>query len=432
MKIESIVNKCFEPVYSTNKRYIDIAGGRGRGGSHFVTQYFLERITMPYYFRGYFIRKTKADIKESLFRDFKDRVAEHPLLTEDDFIFNESNYSVVCKLTGNSIHSKGATANKGRTANMKSIAGATHLAIEEFDELEEDYFDQLDLSLRKEGVQIQIFRIYNQPPVHHWMYRDFNLTEKAVTYPNGKEVKMYLPEPKSESNILYIHTTYHDNVANLNPSTITKFESFKATRPEYYYNQIAGLIGTGSKGQIYSDWKTCTDEEFDHVDDTPVYGLDFGYGNHATALVAVKKVGDTRYYKEILFEKQSMDNIELKRRFNALGLNEDSIIIADGGNGGNIRVAELRREDEIDGKTLLFNVYLANKGPGSVWIGIDKIKNLEQVYVTESSHNMLYEYRNYKWLLNAKKEPTEQPNKDEDVDNTLDAIRYVELTPIYN
>ena len=69
-------NELFEPVFSTKARYIDIWGGRGRGGSHFATDYFLFLTTQPNYFRGYFMREVQGDIRGSLFRDFLDRIED--------------------------------------------------------------------------------------------------------------------------------------------------------------------------------------------------------------------------------------------------------------------------------------------------------------------------------------------------------------------
>lgn len=421
------VNKVFKPVYTTDCRYIDIHGGRGRGGSHFVTELFLQKITMPYYFRGYFIRKVKADIKQSLYQDFKDRLSEHATLTENDFIFNESEYSITCKFTGNTIKSRGTTSNKDRKANLKSIAGATDVAIEEADEIAESDFDQLDISLRTTKAPIRIYRVYNQPPKSHWIYRDYNLIEYEIII-NGKVQTWYKPEPKSDSGICSIFSTYKDNLRNLNQTTIKRLEEFEYKNPEYYWNQVMGFISSGLKGQIYSGWKQCTNEEFNSIDETIIYGLDFGYSDHANALVGVKKHYDKRYCKQFLFES-GLDNFELARRFTALGITENDIIIADPGGGGDLRIAELRNGIPVDGKTYYFTVLAATKNPGSVLYGINKIKGLD-VYVTEESTDMWNEYYNYKWLLNANKEPTDQPNKSEDVDNTLDAFRYVEITQI--
>ena len=86
-------NEIYQQVFTTEKRIIDIHGGRGRGGSHFGTDYFLYLLTQPAYFRGYFIRKTLNDIKTSLFQDIKDRIEENPDLDIKDFHINENNYS---------------------------------------------------------------------------------------------------------------------------------------------------------------------------------------------------------------------------------------------------------------------------------------------------------------------------------------------------
>lgn len=66
----------YEPLFHTKARYIDLWGGRGRGGSFTGTQYFLHLITQPEYFRGYLMREIAGDVRESLWRDFKDRIDE--------------------------------------------------------------------------------------------------------------------------------------------------------------------------------------------------------------------------------------------------------------------------------------------------------------------------------------------------------------------
>lgn len=423
--IDFNVNSCFREVYETNCRIIDIHGGRGRGGSHFVTDYFLYKLTQPKYFRGYFIRRIKADIKQSLFQDIKDRIEEHPQLTMEDFVFNETNYTVRCKTTGNMIYSRGTEGNKSRKANMKSIAGATAVAFEEFEEIDEDDYDQLNVSLRTTKSRIEIFRIYNQPPVGHWLYRDYNLVEHTINI-DGEDQLWYFPEVKKNHNILSIHTTFRHNIKNLNDTTVNELLRFKETRPEYYWNQIEGYINAGLKGQIYSGWKYCTTDQYNAIDETPIYGLDFGYSSHPTALVGVKRHYDTRYCKELIFES-GLDNRELAKRLLSFGITDADIIIADPGAGGDLRIAELRNGIIIDGTTYYFNIYAATKNPGSVLYGINKIKGLH-VVVTEDSNNMWYEYSKYKWILDANKKPTDRPNKAEDVDNTLDAFRYTEIT----
>ncbi|MBD5584498.1 MAG: hypothetical protein HDQ88_05400 [Clostridia bacterium] len=410
-------NSIYAPVFSTEKRYIDIWGGRGRGGSHFGTDYFLYLITQPAYFRGYFVRQVLADVRDSLFRDFKDRIDENPTLNIEDFHIQENSMRIVYMPTGNTILAKGVSKDGSRTAKMKSLAGATHVLIEECDELGESDFDQLDLSLRTvKAERVQIIRLFNPPSKKHWIWRDYNLIDSE------EKEGFYKAEPKSDSDVLAVWSVYQNNLKNLQASTIKKFESFKLSNPEYYYNQVRGLISEGAKGRIYSGWKPITEEEYNNLDLPKVYGLDFGYSEDPNALVEIKYGKDYRYVKELLYET-GLDNLELAKRMHALGIDEKCLIIADTGNGGDLRIAEIRRGFEGHPE-LKFNIASAIKGHGSVNFGINKVKSCK-MFAVESSVNLWNEVREYIWLLDADKNPTDQP-KDKD-NHLMDAIRYVEL-----
>ncbi len=409
-------NEIYEPVFSTDKRYIDIWGGRGRGGSHFGTDYFLFMITQPRYFRGYFVRQVYADIRDSLFRDFKDRIEDNPSLNPDDFHISENNMRITYLPTGNTILSKGVSKDGSRTAKMKSLAGATHVLIEEADELGEEDFDQLDLSLRTvKAERVQIIRIFNPPSKNHWIWRDYNLTE------SGTE-GYYRASAKKGADVLDIFSTYHDNIRNIQLSTVSKFESFLSGNPDYYYNQVMGLIGEGAKGRIYRGWKPIGDKEYAVLDLPKVYVLDFGYSEDPNAVIEVKYEKQHRYVRELLYET-GLDNLSLALRMRDLGITPQDRVIADPGGGGDLRIAELRRGwGEYPG--LRFDVRPALKGPGSVLFGINRVKSAV-MYMTESSVNGWKEYQEYKWRLDADKMPTDTP---EDRNNhIMDCIRYFEL-----
>ena len=406
-------NGIYKDVFSTDKRYIDVLGGRGRGGSHFGTDYFLYLITCPEYFRGYFVRQVLSDIRDSLFRDFKDRIEENETLRLADFHIQDNAMRITYLPTGNTIMSKGVSKDGSRTAKMKSLAGATHVLIEEADEIKEQDFDQLDLSLRTvKAEKVQIIRIFNPPAKNHWIWRDYNLVDSGV---DG----YYMPVVKSDANILSIWSDYHANENNLQPSTVQKFESFKTTNPEYYYNQVRGLVPEGMKGRVYSGWIPMTDDEFERIDSFPVYCLDFGYSEDPTALVKVKMVNDRIYAKELLY-KTGIGDYELCGIMQSLGITPEDIIIADYGGGGDLRISNIRRMYQVN-PDYVFNIFPAIKGEGSIKAGISRIKECK-VFATENSSNLWNEYQEYKWALDANGIPTDRPI--DKYNHIMDAIRY--------
>lgn len=418
-------NEIFQEVFFTDKRYIDIWGGRGRGGSHFGTDYYNYLITQPKYFRGYFVRKVLNDIKDSLFQDIKDRINENSTLNIEDYKINEANYSLIYKPTGNKIISKGSTGNGSRPAKMKSLAKATHVLIEEANELSEDEFDQLDDSIRTNQVDnIQIIRIFNPPNKNHWIWRDYNLIDADIKI-DGDAEKWYRAEPKSESNILSIFSTYEDNILNINDSSKLKYERYKSTRPKYYFNQIKGLISSNDVGVIYSGWNPIKDDAYNSINSYKVYIIDFGYSNDPNAIIEVKWENYDVYVKELLYES-GLDNLALAKKMHDLGIKDTDLVIGDTGNGGDLRIAELRRgftniENYPD---LRFSMFDAVKGPGSIKFGINRVKSYN-IYMTESSVNGWKEYQEYKWSLDGDKNPTDTPI--DKYNHIMDAVRYFAL-----
>lgn len=409
--------RTFMPVFTSTSRMIDIWGGRGRGGSHFGTDYFLFLMTRPVYFRGYFIRKAFADIRHSLFQDFKDRINDNGTVDPSDFTIQENEMRVIYRPTGNMIISKGAQKDGSRTAKMKSLAGATHVLIEEADELSEDDFDQLDLSLRTtKANQIQIIRIFNPPSKFHWIWRDYTLID-APGYPG-----YFKAVAREDSDLTSIFSTYHDNRRFINASTIQKYESFKEKNSEYYHTVILGLVSEGSKGRIYNGWNVITDEQFNAIDARSVYCIDFGYSDDPNAVAEFKTKYQSVYGRELLYQS-GLDNIALAKKLCDLGITKKDLIIADYGNGGDVRIAELRRGfNAIPGYPQLidgFNIIPCFKP--AITVGISMVKS-HDVYWTESSTNAWFEYQEYKWAMDRDKNPTDQPV--DKYNHLLDGLRY--------
>ena len=407
-------NPTFRPVLEADAavRYIHLWGGRGRGGSYFATEYALACLVSMPYFRGYFMRAVHKDIRESLWRDFMDRYedkVERGLLNPKDFKINTSTMSAVYLPTGNIIQSRGFRKSaKGQTAKLKSIAGATHVFIEEAEEIEHDDFLQLDDSLRTTKGELRVILIFNPPKKNHWIIEEYyTLTEARI---DG----YYIARPKVRDNFLSIFSTYHNNLDNIDAGTVANFEDYKTKNPDHYWRVIRGLVSEGAKGRIYKGWKPITSAEFDALPYPSYYVLDFGYSEDPVALVHCKRHNNKRYYKELIYEKGLSDDAlaaELKRI--KVG---GKPIVADSAEPKSI--AFLRSKG--------FNIVKAKKGADSLLYGIKKLQERE-VYYTDDSAHLIYEYQEYKWHINAEtKKLTDEP---EDKNNhIMDGLRYGELT----
>lgn len=417
-------NHLYQPVFTTKARYILLWGGRARGGSHFGTDYYLYKMTQPEYFRGAIMRSVYGDIRGSLWQDFKDRL-ENSSFSEKDFDLNESRMSSEYKKTGNSFLAKGFKKSSSKaSAKLKSLAGMTHILIEEAEEVDEEDFDKLDDSIRTNKIEnIQIILLFNPPGKNHWlMKRFFNLEEwepEAEGDMNPDAKGYYKATPKFNPDVLVIHSTWLDNMKNLNYKTIQKYQNYGNVKssfynPERYYVDVKGLVPEGVRGRIYKNWKPITVDFFDSLPYPAFYGLDFGYSEDPVALVKIKLHNNRAFRREIIYEP-GLTNPALAAKMKAKGVTKRDKIYADSSEPKSIK--ELR--------DLGFNVIEADKGPDSVNFGIKYIKSLENYY-TEDSKNIEHELQEWKWQLDANKEPTDTP---EDKNNhAMDGDRYGIIT----
>lgn len=422
-------NDIYQPVFTEKYDICDIWGGRGRGGSHFVTDLFLFKITQPYYFRGYFMRFIHSDIRGSLYQDFKDRLEEHPEIDINDFSFDDTKMLIKYLPTGNMILSKGFRKSQGSaTAKLKSIAGATDVCIEESEEISLDDFNKLLDSLRTKKAELHIYRIFNPPSKNHWIIKDYYdilpLTKNDLKdiSPDvwdelcriGKTDKIselldgyFIARPKKIDGFISIFSTYKENEQNVNLSTIKRFEGYKFNNLEHYLTDIRGFISGGAKGLIYKHF-----EDVDYKPDLEFYTLyciDFGHTdpcsiNRLDVNLSTKSV----YVTELLY-KTHASNDDIIFTLKNDNVNFDEV------------VCDSARPDKItELQAAGFNAFGAKKGQGSIIDGIDIVKKYNIFLI--SAENTRNEVNLYKWARDREKNPTGKP---EDKNNhSLDALRY--------
>lgn len=392
------VNSKYEPIFTTKARYVILMGGRGAGRSTVASQFANSKLVAPEYFRCAIMRYVLGDIRNSIYREITDRAEENGI--KESLHINDSMMTI--EYGANSINAVGFKKSSGeQKAKLKSLANYTTVIIEEADEIPEADFMQLDDSLRTMKGDITIVLLLNCPPKSHWIIkRWFDLLPTEVK-------EFYLPKLKEGiTDTLFIRTSYEDNIKNIAPASIANYENYKNSKPAHYYNMIKGYVPEVVKGRIFSGWKI--------VDDIPFearlikLGLDFGYSNDPTALVAIYYYNGGYILNELLYA-QGLLNETIANYI--IALDSQVITIADSSEPKSI--AEIRK--------LGVTILPATKGQGSVNQGIQNIQG-KKISVTSTSLNIIEEYENYAWLVD--KEDTTLNEPKDDYNHAMDAVRY--------
>ena len=241
------------------------------------------------------------------------------------------------------------------------------------------------------------------------IYIDFNPTHEFWAH---TEV---LREADSELLIL----TYQDNEAL--PDTIKRdieLNRIKAETSAYWANwwKVYGLGQVGTlQGAIYEDFEVVEGIDVSKAKFVAL-GLDWGFTNDPTALVAIYRQGDCILVQELLYAT-GLTNQDIADKLRSLGITRAWEIVADS--------AEPKSIEEI--YRLGFNIKPAEKGPDSVRNGIDILKRY-RLQVTKDSTNLIKELRSYTWATDKEGKNTGVPI--DSFNHACDAMRYVALNKL--
>jgi len=200
----------------------------------------------------------------------------------------------------------------------------------------------------------------------------------------------------------HIIITYLDNEA-LDPAIVASIEQRKGNK-EWWKVYGMGELGE-VETRIYKGWQTIDEVPFEAK--LVRYGLDFGYSNDPTSIVAIYYYNGGYIVDEITYQKGLLN----KPIADILSNLEKCIVIADQAEPKSI--AELR----LYGLTVL----PCTKGPGSVLQGIQWVQG-QKISVTKQSVNIIKEYRNYVWITDKDGKIINEP--DHLFSHSMDAIRY--------
>lgn len=213
------------------------------------------------------------------------------------------------------------------------------------------------------------------------------------------------------SDTTHIILTYKDNEA-LTAREVDNIESHKPKKGEEPSNWwvVYGLGQIGSlEGNVYSGWELSDNETIVAQGKLVRYGLDFGFSNDETALVAVYEMPDgklglvEKLYRKGLLGSQYGDILRRNE------VDPNILIVADSARPEII--AEIQKAG--------FRCIGADKNAGSVLRGIDRVAQRQIVY---SGDNLKREYLSYAWRKKRSGEVLDEP--EDGNDHLMDAVRY--------
>lgn len=179
-----------------------------------------------------FLRQTMTSAHISIIPEFQEKI---DILGLSEY-FEITKTEIRCKQSNSEILFRGIqTGSKSNTANLKSLTGISVVVFDEAEEvIDEDVFDRIDLSVRKKGVQNKVILVMNPAKKQHWIYKRFFESEGL----KGDFVGVH-------NKCTYVHTTYMDNIDNLDQGFIDQAESLKLKNIKKYNHLILGEWSDG-------------------------------------------------------------------------------------------------------------------------------------------------------------------------------------------
>ena len=359
----------FDNLLSANKRITQHIGGTRSGKTYAILQYLIvkalqepQNITI--------VRRTVPSLKRSVIKDYKEIMQELGIWSNESYNISDRVYTF----------SNGALISFVNTDDAEKLRGVKSniLFIDEASEQHEEAYFQL--SIRTTGEIILAFNPTVSP--YHWLRNMDDVEQFRTTYKNNP----YLPN-----------------------AMIKEIEALEHKNPKYY--KIYGL------GE-YAPNEKAVFNNFQILEDFPTheligYGMDFGFSQDPTTLIAVHKHHDMLYCRELMYERGLTTN-DIVRRLQSLNIGKTEIW-ADS--------AEPRLIEEIYRSG--FNIKPVKKGPDSIKFGISVLQNFGLVVDNKSTH-LIDELYGYEYATDKNGVVLDKPQGFND--HCIDALRYLAMS----
>lgn len=367
----------FKRLFDKDWREAAVYGGRFSLKSHTVARILL-------------IRARQNKIRVACFREFQNSISDSSYQLLFDLIkhyglsdFHVTNNSIINTVNGSDFIFKGLWNNE---QSIKSIEGIDIAWVEEAQTVSEKSLEVLTPTVRKTDSQIiyTYNRLLEEDPVHN----------RLVI--------------QGRPNTLIINVNYDIALKyGMMPDVILKeINDDKEKRPGLYKHKWLGEPYSLER-KVYNDWAIV--DEIPHEARLERYGLDFGYTNDPTAIVAIYRYNGGFIFDEVTFQK----GLSNKQISDILSNQPNALVIADS--------AEPKSIDEI--KSYGINIIPCVKGRDSIRQGIQYVQE-QRCSITKRSINIIKEYRNYLWATDKNGKYLSPNIPEPGFDHSMDAIRY--------
>ena len=370
MEITINTTVTFDNLISASKRITHHVGGTRSGKTYAILQYLIvkalqepQQITV--------VRRTVPSLKRSVIKDFKEIMLDLGIWSNESYNISDRVYSFSNGSSVSFVNTDDAEKLRGVKSNILFIDEAS-------EQHEESYFQ---LSIRTTG---EIILAYN-PTISPYHFL------------------------RGMDDVQVFNTTYKDN-PYLPDVMVKEIEALEKKNPKYW--KIYGL------GEYAANEKAVF-QNFQILEEMPThelvgFGIDFGFSNDPTALVAVHRHHDMLYVRELMYER-GLTTSDIVKRLKQLNIGRTDEIWCDS--------AEPRLIEEIHRSG--FNAKPVKKGPDSIKFGISVLQNFGLVVDKKSTH-LIDELYGYEYITDKNGVVLDKPQSFND--HCIDALRYLAMS----
>lgn len=367
--------KRIKAAFCENKRYVVCQGGMSAGKTFAIMILLISYAQSNPNKIITVVGMSYSHLDEGAIRDFKNIMKAAGVFDEARWHTTKTTYT----FANDSViefKSLDKMAAHGPRRDVLFVNEANHMAY--------DTFEQLSSRSRKVSI------IDYNPSSEFWAH-----TELLAKYPGETE---------------FLVLTYKDNEAlsDFERQAIELHKPEQGEEPSNWW-VVYGLGQIGSlEGNVYSGWRKAEAGDYENTR-LIRYGLDFGFENDETALVAIyQRENGELLLQEVIYEPKLLGS-QYGDRFRQANVDPNVLIVAD--------TARPELIAEIKGQG--FRIIGADKNPGSVLRGIDRVSQHQIVY---DGKNLEREYLSYAWRKKRTGEILDEPCDGND--HCMDALRY--------